>query len=144
MDFLLQNNPRLWLKPWIIEFHLLTCCSYSIYQSFNWNNLGTLSAQKEILDEIKLCCLFERSEAVELPALIATIVKTWFNFLPVYSSKTFQIVKQPGCCVCVSLMEGLTSAVCVCVCAYVYFPKAVRQGEGWGSGEQSRLSGLLH
>lgn len=35
-----------------------------------------MSAQKEIFDEIKLCCHFERSEAVELHALIATMKKT--------------------------------------------------------------------
>lgn len=80
-DFLLQNNPRLWLKPWIVEFHLLTCLCYSIYR-VNLNVLGNLSARKEIFDEIKLCCHFLRNEAVELHALIATMEKTRLNFLP--------------------------------------------------------------
>lgn len=78
--FKLQNNPRLWLKPWIVEFHLLTCWSYSIYR-INLNNLGNLSAQKEIFDEIKLRWLFQQWSC-ELRVLVATTEKTWLNFLP--------------------------------------------------------------
>lgn len=149
----------LWFKPWSAEFCLLSCSWWGICcLHFQIIKIPTASSfnsfwQPDCFSTRKRTSSFcvprvsaKRCEAVELRPNVEKTGETFFFFLPKFIvQKDSELWSRFLCMRVTHRRSNLCRVrVCVFVCAYVHYPKAVKQGEGWASGEQSRLSGLLH